>query len=240
VKLLPSLLFTLLLLALPGTAAEIHTIAGNGAAGASGDGGAASAAQVNDPTGLCRVANGTILFCDTANHRVRSIAPGGTITTLAGNGTKGYSGDGGPATGAQLNEPYEVRVDQAGNIFFVERLNHVVRRIDGRSGVITTVAGNGKPGFSGDGGPATQASLKEPHSIQFDAAGNLYICDTLNHRIRKVDAQTRIITTFSGTGVKKPVEDGPAFATSPLSGPRALDFDAEGNLWLALREGNAV
>jgi streptogramin lyase len=125
-------------------------------------------------------------------------------------------------------------------MFFVERLNHVVRRVDARTRIITTVAGSGKTGFSGDGGAATQATLDQPHSIQFDARGDLYICDILNHRIRKVDTKTGVITTFAGTGEKKPTPDGAKIAGTPLNGPRAIDFDRRGDMWLALREGNAV
>ena len=120
------------------------------------------------------------------------------------------------------------------------RSNHLVRRVDGRTGVISTVAGTGKEGFSGDGGPATQATFKQPHSIQFDPRGDLYVCDIGNHRVRKVEMKTGVIRTFAGTGAKLPTPDGASFASAPFNGPRALDFDREGNLWLALREGNAI
>ena len=174
------------------------------------------------------------------NHVIRKIDRNGVITTVAGAGKKGYSGDGGPALDAALNEPYEVRFDKQGNMFFVERLNHTVRRVDSKTRIITTVAGSGKAGFSGDGGAATQATLNQPHSIQFDPRGDLYICDILNHRIRKVDIKTGVITTFAGTGEKKPTPDGAKIAGTPLNGPRAIDFDRRGDMWLALREGNAV
>ena len=221
-------------------AAQIETFAGTGVQGFSGDGGPAAQAQLNNPFGLARGPDGVLYFCDTDNQRVRQIAHDGTITTFAGNGTRGYAGDGGTALAAALNEPYEVRFDKAGNVFFVERLNAVVRRVDRKTGVISTVAGTGQPGFSGDGGPAVKAQLNEPHSIGFDRAGDLYICDIKNHRIRKVDMQTGTISTFAGTGEKQPTPDGAPIAGTPLNGPRALDFDREGNLWLALREGNAV
>jgi sugar lactone lactonase YvrE len=125
-------------------------------------------------------------------------------------------------------------------MFFVEMKNHLVRRVDAKTRVITTIAGTGQSGFSGDGGPATKARLNQPHSIQLDGAGNLLICDIANHRIRCVDAKTGLITTFAGTGEKKLPADGAKIDGSPLFGPRAMDFDREGNLWLALREGNAV
>ena len=242
---LPSILSSIFLacLALPGradAASQLATFAGTGAKGFSGDGGSAAQAQVNNPFGIARGPDGALYICDTDNQRVRKVAPEGTISTVAGNGTRGFAGDGGPAVAAALNEPYEVRFDKAGNVFFVERLNAVVRRVDAKTGVISTVAGTGQPGFSGDGGPAVKAQMNEPHSIGFDRAGDLYICDIKNHRIRRVDMKTGLISTYAGTGDKKPTPDGAPIAGTPLNGPRALDFDREGNLWLALREGNAV
>ncbi len=221
-------------------AATIDTFAGTGKNGFSGDGGPATAAQLSGPTGIARSPDGALFICDTENQRIRKVAPDGTITTFAGNGTRGYFGDGGAAIQAAMNEPYEVRFDASGNVYFVERLNHCVRRVDAKTGVISTIAGTGKAGFSGDGGPATAAEMNEPHSIGFDRAGDLFICDVKNHRVRKVAMKTGIISTFAGTGEKKPALDGSPFATAPLNGPRALDFDRAGDLWIALREGNAV
>lgn len=220
--------------------ATITTVAGTGAAGFSGDNGPANSAQLHGPTGLTRGPGGALYVCDTDNQSIRKITPDGVISTVAGTGHRGYSGDGGPATKAELNEPYEVRFDKFGNMFFCERLNHVIRRIDAATGMISTFAGAGKPGFAGDGGPATKAQFKEPHSIQFGPDGALYVCDIGNHRIRRIDSRTGIVTTFAGTGEKKPTPDGAPFATSPLNGPRAIDFDSTGNLWVALREGNSV
>jgi streptogramin lyase len=219
---------------------EMHVLAGTGVPGFSGDERDATEAQLNQPFGVIRGTDGSIYFCDTANHRVRKIETDGTISTVIGNGLAGYSGDGGPAEQASMREPYEIRFDRAGDLFVVERLNHVVRKVDAKTQKISTVAGTGKPGFGGDGGPGTKAQLNEPHSIQFDRAGNLYICDIRNHRIRKLDTATGVITTLSGTGEAKMAADGSAFTNAPLHGPRAIDFDADGNLWLALREGNAV
>jgi sugar lactone lactonase YvrE len=218
----------------------IRNFAGNGTKGFSGDGGPATEAQLNFPTGISRRPDGALYICDTGNHRVRKVARDGIITTIAGTGVGGWSGDGGPAIAAKLNEPYEVRFDSAGNIFWVERLNHAVRKLDPKTGIISTIAGTGIAGFSGDGGPAVRAQLNEPHSIGFDKADNLYICDVKNHRIRKVDAKTDKISTCAGTGDRKPTPDGTDLLAAPLNGPRALDFDQMGNLWVALREGNAI
>jgi streptogramin lyase len=237
---LPGLFCCFLLFASNLCGAEIRSIAGNGKPGAGGDGAPAVEAQVNEPFGLCRGPDGALYFCDTNNHRVRKIDAKGIITTVAGDGSKGYAGDGDAAVVAKMSEPYEVRFDSNGLLYIVERLNAVVRRVDPRTGIITTVAGSGKEGFSGDGGPAKSAQMKQPHSIALDREGNLYICDISNQRIRKVDMKTGIIFTFAGNGESKAVVDGTPFATSPLSGPRAIDFDRDGNMWLALRAGNAV
>lgn len=234
------LLSLAMLIASVASAAEIRTIAGTGAKGFSGDGGSAASAQLNNPFGIARGPDGALYVCDTDNHRIRKIVPEGKIITVAGSGQRGWSGDGGPALQAALNEPYEVRFDKAGNVFWVERMSHTVRKLDAKTGVISTIAGTGTPGFGGDDGPATAAKLNQPHSIAFDAAGDLYICDILNHRVRKVEMKTGIIRTFAGTGEKKTAPDGSKFTGAPFNGPRAMDFDAKGQMWLALREGNAL
>jgi streptogramin lyase len=219
----------------------VSTFAGAGHKGNAGDGGPATAALLNNVFGIVRGPDKALYVCDCDNHQVRRVAADGTVSTVAGSGTKGYAGDSGPATKALLNEPYEVRFDPAGNLVFVERANHCVRRVDAKTGVITTIAGTGgKAGFGGDGGPATAALFNQPHSIQFNKSGNLFVCDILNHRVRRIDVDSGVVSTFAGTGAKDATPDGAAFATAPLRGPRAIDFDADGNLWLALREGNAV
>lgn len=218
----------------------IRTVAGTGSAGYAGDGGPAVRAALNNPYGLVRLPDQTLYFCDMGNHRIRKIDSAGTISTVAGSGERGYSGDHGPARAARLNEPYEIRVDPGGNLFFVEMQNHLVRKVEAKTGHISTVAGMGKPGFSGDGGPATNALLNQPHSVQLDAAGNIYICDIGNHRIRVVESKTGTIRTLAGTGKALPTSDGAGLEGTPLKGPRALDFDRAGDLWVALREGNAL
>src|SRR2546425_5160213 len=162
-------------------AAEIKTIAGNGKAGYSEE-------SLNNPYGLSTGPDGTLYICEVDNHVVRRLdLKTHKLTAVAGSGQNGYAGDGGPATAALLNQPYEVRFDKAGNMFFVEMQNHVVRRVDAKTRVISTVAGTGAAGFSGDGGPANKAQLRQPHSIAIDRAGMLYIADIGNHRIRRVD-----------------------------------------------------
>ena len=225
--------------ALP-AAQTIVTFAGNGQKGYSGDGGPAAQAQVNNPFGVVRGPDGAIYFCEYDGQVVRKVTADGVIRTVAGSGKVGYTGDGGPALQATFNKPHELRFDRQGNLFIVDMVNSAVRRVDAKSGVITTFAGTGQPGYSGDGGPAAKAQFKQPHSIQFDPAGDLFICDIGNHAIRKVDLKSGVISTFAGTGKAGPTPDGAKIAGTPLNGPRSLDFDAAGNLWLATREGNQV
>jgi streptogramin lyase len=179
-------------------------------------------------------------FCEYGGQRIRKITRDGKITTVAGTGQVGYTGDGGPALQATFNKPHEIRFDAAGNIFIADMVNQAIRRIDAKTGIITTFAGNRTKGYSGDGGPASAAALNNPHSIQFGPEGDLYICDIGNHVIRRVNLRTGIITTFAGTGKAGDTPDGAPIAGTPLRGPRSLDFDRAGNLWLATREGNQV
>jgi len=222
-------------------AAEIQTIAGNGRAGYSGDKGPATSAQINNPYGLRIGPDGAMYICEIGSHVIRRVdLKTGIISTFAGTGEKGNSGDGGPAIEARMNEPYELVFDRAGNLLFTDMQEHVIRRIDHATHVITTIAGTGQPGFSGDGGPAIKAQLRQPHSIALAPDGGLLICDIGNHRIRRVDLKSGVMTTFAGTGEKKPTPDGAPLEGTPLNGPRALDVDDKGNLWLVLREGNAM
>jgi streptogramin lyase len=240
---LTRLLAFLVLTAGPGLLAlhgqTIDTVAGTGKAENSGDGPALKT-NVGQPFGVEIGPDGALYICEVQNHRVRRLDPkSGALTTVAGSGTKGYAGDGGPATKAQLNEPYEVRFDKGGNMLFVEMQNQLVRKVDATSGTISTVAGTGQKGFSGDGGPATKATFSSPHSIALDGEDNLYIADIGNHRIRKVDARTGIVTTIAGNGERQQPVDGQAAAGKPMAGPRALVVEGK-TLWIALREGHAV
>src|SRR5205085_2814564 len=159
--------------------------------GYSGDGGKAVSAAIDGPFGLVLGPDNALYVCEIGNHCIRRIdEKTGTISTVAGNGTKGYAGDGGPATAATCNEPYEVRFDAQGNMYFVEMMNHLLRRVDAGTKRIATMAGTGEAGFSGDGGPATDAKLKSPHSIALDRDGNVFIADIGNHRVRRVDARS--------------------------------------------------
>ena len=214
--------------------AAVRTVIGTGVPGLSD-------AEVNNPYGVVIGPDGALYFCDLDNQRIRRLdLASGETTTVAGNGDRGYAGDGGPATQASLNMPHEIQFDAAGHLYIVERDNHTVRRVDARTGLISTVAGAGVAGFSGDGGPAAEALLNRPHSIVFDPDGRLLICDIGNHRMRRVDLATGRIETFAGTGERAPTPDGAPLAGTPLNGPRAMALDPAGNLYLALREGNAI
>lgn len=230
----------LLILVFAGYAKSVETVLGTGEAGYSGDGGPAIQAKMRGPFGVVRGPDGCLYVCDTYNHCMRKIDAKGIVTTVAGIGEKkGYSGDGGLATEALLNEPYEVRFDEAGDMYFVEMMNHVIRKVDMKTGKISTVAGTGKKGFSGDGGIARKAMFNRPHSIQFGPDGDLYVCDIGNHRIRRVSVKTGKISTFSGTGKKGKTRNGGKIGKVDLNGPRAIDVVGN-TMWLALREGNAV
>jgi streptogramin lyase len=162
------------------------------------------------------------------------------ITTVAGTGSAGYSGDGGPATEATLNEPYSLRVDRNGDIYIVDRLNAAARKVAAATGIITTVAGKGEPGYGGDGGPGNQAQLREPNDCFLDGQGGILIADIQDQRVRRLDLSTGIITTFAGNGEKVRAGDGRAAAKASILGARAVCMDRQGNTYICEREGNGV
>jgi len=210
----------------------ITTFAGNGKAGYSGDGGKATAAKLNFPEGVAVDGKGNVYIVEAVNFRVRKVSPGGTITTFAGTGKKGFSGDGGKATAAKLSFSYGVAVDEKGNVYIADSGNGRVRRVD-PGGRITTIAGTGVPCcFTGDGGPATKGRLFFPNSVAVDAKGNLYIADNLAYRVRKVSPEGRI-TTFAGTGKSGDSGDGGRATSARLAYPFGVAADAKGNVYIA-------
>jgi len=223
---------------------QVHSFAGTGIAGfdaENGSGQAAHSARINNPYGVVVGPDNSLYFCEVDSGRTRRIdLATGLISNVAGNGVKGYGGDGGPAMEASFSAPHEIRFDSQGHLFIVSRDSHTVRRVERGSGRVSTIAGTGEPGFSGDGGAATSAQLRQPHSIAFDARGDLLICDIGNSRLRRVDMRSGIIDTLSGTGERESTPDTAALAGTPLLGPRSIDTDPQGNAYLVLREGNAV
>ena len=216
----------------------ISTVAGNGAAGYSGDGGPATDAKLNGPLGVALDASGNIYVADYTNNRIRKIAPDGTITTIAGNGKAGYSGDGGPATSAELNTPDRVTVDGQGNVYIADSNNNRVRKVTS-AGIITTVAGNGKAGYGGDGGAATSAELNFPDGTAFDAAGNLYISDANNNRVRVV-APDGTITTAAGNGMASYSGDGGPATSASLNSPAGVAVNTDGHLFISDQNNNRI
>lgn len=222
------------------TATSLAPFAGTGIAGNDGDAGPALKAALKSPFGLVRGPDQALWFADYDAHVVRRIAPDGTIDTVVGDGSPGYSGDGGPAKAARLRNPHELRFDHAGRLSIADTGNHTIRRYDLRDKTIVTVAGTGTAGYAGDGGAATRALFREPISLQFAPSGDLFVADIGNHVLRRIDAKTGLITTWAGTGQSGPTPDGAALHGTPLRGPRSLDFDPQGRLWLVTREGNQV
>ncbi len=225
-------LLTLALALLPflGNAQIITTVAGTEGIG---DGLAATAAPLNSPRANAIDAAGNIYFADYNNHRIRKItAATGVISTIAGNGTAGYSGDNGLATEASLDQPNGVALDVDGNFYFADNSNHRIRKVNASTGIITTIAGNGTAGYSGNNGLATEASINHPYDVAVDATGNIYIADSGNNRIRKVTADTGIITTVAGNGVGNYGGDNGAASAASFF-PVAVTVDASGNIYIS-------
>jgi len=219
----------------------ITTLAGNGSHGFSGDGGLATSAQLNTPWGLSVDSSENLFIADSDNNRIRRRdAVTQVITTVAGNDTQGFSGDGGPATSAELHLPTGVALDSSENLFIADWGNNRIRRVDAVTQVISTVAGNGSQGFSGDGGPATSAELCAPYGVAVDSSGNLFIADYCNNCIRRVDAVTQVISTVAGNGSQGFSGDGGLATSAQLTRPIAVAVDSLGNLFVGDGGNNRI
>ena len=227
-----------------GQSTQVSTVAGTGEAGYEdeGRGGVlALESPINNPYGVVPGPDGALYFCEVDTGRIRRLDLSNLrLSTIAGTGQPGFRPESRLPLETPFSAPHEIRWDLEGNLFVVERDNHTVRRIAGRTGLVTTLAGNGEAGFSGDGRPAVLSQLRQPHSIAFDARNNLLICDIGNQRLRSVSRETGLISTLSGTGERLATPDEAPLSGTPLLGPRSIDCDREGNAYLVLREGNAV
>ena len=226
----------------------IHLVAGNGTEGDRGDGGPAAHAELDSPQGVAVNAKGDVFIADTYNNVVREVTPWGFISTYAGNGNPGYRGDGGPAVRAELSSPTGLAVDALGNLYIADSGNNVIRRVS-TNGIITTVAGDvaadqssgGLGGFSGDGGPATQARLNSPQGIALDQAGDLFIADTFNNAIREVTPAGIISTIVNSAGTKGSSGNGGPAAAAELNTPFGVSVDAStGDLYIADTSNNKL
>jgi hypothetical protein len=216
----------------------ISTIAGNGTPGYSGDGGLATEAQLYVPYGIVFDSNNNLYISEIGNNVIRKIDANGIISTIAGNGIQGYFGDGGLATDAQLNGPFGITFDNNNNLYIGERYNNVIRKID-TNGIITTIAGNGTEGYSGDGGPATSALLYGCRSVTFNDNGDLYIADGNNHVIRKIDTNG-IISTIVGNGIQGYFGDGDLAINAQINYPRIVIFDNYDNFYFSESSSHVI
>ena len=219
----------------------IYTVAGHENPGYGGDGSQATSADMNSPTSAVVDTAGNLYIADTSNNVVRRVAAGtGVITTVAGTGTAGYTGDGGPATSAQLTSPWGLALDGAGNLYIADTYNNRIRKVAAGSGIVSTYAGNGTLTYSGDNGPAMSAGISYPEGIAIDASGNLYIAESGSQHIRKVASSTGTITTVAGNGQYGYTGDGGAAASAKLGGPTGVAIDVAGNLYIADSNNNVV
>ncbi|MGE0519987.1 MAG: hypothetical protein AB7N53_03975 [Candidatus Binatia bacterium] len=214
-----------------GTDDRVFTVAGTVEYGYAGDGGPALEAQLSTPFGVLPDTTGGFYISDVDAHVIRYVDAAGIITTVAGTGERGYSGDGGIGTAAQLGGPARLKIGPDGDLYFCETRNHVIRRLR-PDGVIATFAGTGERGYSGDGGPASAARFDGPYDLRFGPNGDLYVADTGNNVIRRIDGNG-VVTTVVGDGEPRFAGDGGPAAASSLRRPSALIFDAEGSMWIA-------
>ncbi len=222
----------------PVQAAKLVLVAGGGKGT---DGGPAREARLQMPFGVDFDHSGSLFFVEFTGQRVRKIDAAGTLTTIAGTGEKGYDGDGGPATKAKFNSMHSLLVMPNGDIYLADTFNNCVRKIDGRTGHIRTIAGTGEKGFSGDGGPAVKAKFSGIHCLALGPKGDkLYLADLDNRRIRTVDLRTGAVATVAGNGKRGVPEDGAEAAKAPLVDPRAVAVDGEGQVYILERSGHAL
>jgi sugar lactone lactonase YvrE len=219
----------------------IATVAGTGRAGYSGDGGPALRAELRSPYGIALDAASNLYIVDRLNACVRLVeAATGLIRTIAGTGEAGYAGDGGPATAAQFQEPNDLVLDGQGRLFIADVRDHRVRMVDLTSGVITTVAGTGEGGSTGDGGPAVRATLLGPRALAFGPSGDLYICLRNDHKVRRIDKRSGLIHTVAGTGEKGYTGDHGTARQATFNGPKEIAVDSGENIYLVDTENHCI
>lgn len=218
----------------------IRTVAGNGTSGFAGDGSAATSAELNAPQGVTADYSGAIYIADTGNNRIRQVSSNGTITTIAGTGSAGNTGDQGAASSATLNAPSSLTVDLAGNLYIADTGNHSIRRMVLGSGIIDTYAGQGIAGYSGDGGAATSATLDQPQSVAVDAAGTVFIADAARHVVRAINPVSGKISTVAGTGDSGYTGDAGTGMSAHLNGPKGVGIGPSGNVIVSDTGNNVV
>ena len=216
-------------------------MAGNGTAGYSGNNGLAVSAEMNEATGVAVDSQGDLFIADTDNNVIREVnATTHFITTVVGNGTAGYSGNNGPAVSAELHGPYGVALDSQGDIFFSDDLNSVIREVNATTHIITTVAGNGTQGYSGNNGPAVSAELSYPSGVALDSQGDLFIAERDSGVIREVNATTHVITTVAGNGTQGDSGDNGPAASAELNQPYGVAVDSQGDLFISDSGNNVI